>query len=283
MPTTSFLVIFFFSLVSLFALKMFLNTLPYNEDHYEIVIGNYWAVVVPQLVSVQEVNTVLPQDLELIEDRIQNGSYMVLYTFGYQNKVQPVFGGISLHYLESIVAVPYVKFTPELEEKYGVNASFTFLPRLYLNDTWGIWLGRMYGMAKVKGHMVSDENAGSYKVSEYDSHDDIVQLSWKPSTTWKASENFPYSRQYIEGSIVLPLVAETRLGVYLSCIFDWKFPQSSVRGVQGKMEFHKGFMEGLPSGSFSFTGLEKGPLGAYEINTNWTLSFPFLSLHTWYK
>ncbi|XP_077984108.1 uncharacterized protein LOC144438805 [Glandiceps talaboti] len=278
----SFLVIFLISLGTYYTLPLLISyILPYNNNHHVLAVGNYQAVVIPQQIPVETLKPLLPQDIELVADKIQDGKYIVLYTFGFQKSVRPVFGGITLNYLESVLAVPFVRFNAEYKEKHGINTTFTFLPRLYLNDTYGIWMGKLYGLAKIKGHMSSSSEEGSnhYHISDYDDNTDVLNVQWKPVTPWKTSKDFPYTKQFIEGALDLPLIAESGLGMYLSSVFDWKFHESSLRGISGKLTFHQSYVGELPTGQFEFTGLDSGYIGAYELNTEWTLSLPYLSRH----
>ncbi|XP_077864303.1 uncharacterized protein LOC144349667 [Saccoglossus kowalevskii] len=257
--------------------SLFFRLFPYNIDHYELATGNYRAVVVQQLVPVDKIKPLLPNGLELMEDMIQDGRYVVLYTFGEQSQVQPVFGGITLAYLESIMAVPYVTFSAELREKYKMKTPLTFLPQLYVNNTLGLMLGRMYGLAKFRGQLTAIENdIKEYHVMNSETNTLIVNVTWQPSTSWKLPKAFPFSKTYIEGALELPIIGNMSLGFLQCCSFDWKFHESKIRGVKGEIHFQESFTSDVPTGRVKFEDLKSGQYGAYEIDSHWSLSFPYI-------
>jgi hypothetical protein len=220
-----------------------------------------------------QVQLMLPAELELApQDITPQGKHPLIFMFGHQMEVEIHLGPeefFHLDYLEFVLEVP---FTQWKETTANYRGPFLFSPRLFLNQTFPIILGQLYGLAKKKASMAMNQRR--YIIDDLDTNELIISgdftLKGQPGPT----SAFPLFGEAIPKMLNQPLVGQTPLGPFVCSIFEWNLAQAQVQALEAKVQIAQSFVPGLSNGKYSVRGIDQTRLGAFRLNTNWSMSEP---------
>ncbi|MGN6531311.1 MAG: hypothetical protein ACTHK0_06130 [Ginsengibacter sp.] len=172
---------------------------------------------------------------------------------------------LNLNYFEFIVMLPYVQFK---EPQYNSRAPYCYLPILYLNSLLAVMGGRIFWefnkqmagfSVKPLLFFVMEENAGTPLLSGATPIMGILQ----PNTT---IPNF----QTITPILQLPVIEHGPYG-YVSSIYKIFFENIDI--APAAIEVSNSACQFMPSGLINSPAITENPLGSFQMNYNWKLSY----------
>lgn len=151
---------------------------------------------------------------------------------------------------------------------HGMAKTYTHLATLLLDSTRAIVGGRLYGFPKLPANFHFDES---------------LMTVTKPFTGSKLisaeiSEIAEYDRLEMNKNFaavkasITPLIVNI-MGSYKCIDFNWNFDSAEVSPVDVNLTVFS-HMSRAVSGSFVSPGLDKSPLGAFRVRSNWEMSSP---------
>ena len=203
------------------------------------------------------------------------GRHPLILMAGRQSNVRPravrkdaVTGlkqyGLTMNYLELIVAVPFVR-------RGGNPAPYTELvcsTRLVLDRYGPTMLGWLCGFPKIVGQI--SWNAPSYEVTTLQG-DPLFEAKFhdygpvdQPSQFANFAPVRPIFEQLHIGSLLQIAVVCTKLDFQLSCV-------ARINAIQGKAKIESQLCSAA-AGNHTITGIDQHQLGAFRLQTTWLLS-----------
>ena len=240
-------------------------------------VGRYRSWMVVLSIPQERVKQMLPRQLELApQDIAPPGKHPLLLMFGHQLNVSIHLGStdlFDLDYLEFVLEVPYTQWK---STRAAYRGPLLFSPRLWLNKTFPLMLGRFYGFAKERANMALDQDR--YLIAGWETNKPLISGHFKAIGDSGPTANFPLFEQALSRLFNQPLVGQTRLGPlpgpFVCSIFDWHFDRAKIQAVEATVNIAQPFVPGLPIGEYSTPGLDTDALGAFHLDTRWQLTEP---------
>ncbi len=223
-----------------------------------------------------DVAKTLPKGLELAPQTLTGpGQHPIIILFGWQDRVRPnIFPG-GVDYKEFIIAVPYVQHAdPKLRKQ--VPGPFIYMPRLYLNKDFPIWLGVYgYGYKKEKARIMADED--SYEVRNIKTGAPIISATYTAAGPTGSEMEYPKFKLTRE-PYSLPMISWNLLGWQYS-FYDFALGQARIQPVSMSIKIYNNEAAGLPAGLHQIPGIQANGLGGFFVATGSTITNPLQSWH----
>jgi len=255
-------------------------TLP---THRVFAVGRYQSSCAVSALPRQNVQRMLPPQLSLAEQTLTNpDEHPVLFMFGSHSGVKPVFLPISgSSYREFILAIPYLRSSgrrfrsPDIGMSGHLEAEaqadpVAHMSRLYLDKWAPTMAGWVYAYPKQRARIRSTEN--SYSIASYLGGRPLIR-----ETTVTALE--PPQSSPPDFSVIAPMFeqpfVQTYYGGLVACsVMTFHLDSATIRSATMQMTIEKAFLPGLEMGEKQFPGIDQTPLGSFQIDVSWSLSYP---------
>lgn len=227
------------------------------------------------------------------------GMHPVIFFMGRQKGVSPYGVPVfDLRYMEAAVSIPWVTF-----KQSGANAvHHIYSPHLYLDRWFPILLGRFYGYAKHRAAMAWDNASPhpvpnqpvppapynlptTYLIDDWDSYDPVAKAVFTPdpAVNWfnpftHASAQAGRLKTYLEMPMIGRFHLLWRKLWFLCSNFDWRIgqPETHARLLDGAtVRVYNSPLIRVPAGDYT-VGAGSQTEFAFEIVSNWTLSWPHI-------
>ena len=172
---------------------------------------------------------------------------------------------MNLHYYEFIVMLPYVQFK---EPQYNGKGPYCYLPVLYLNSVLAVLGGRIFWefnkqmagfSVKPLLFFVTAETAGN----------DILSGSTPIMGVLQPNTSIP-NFQTIAPILELPVIEHGSYG-YVSSIYKIFFQNIDI--APAAIAVSNSTCEYMPSGLITSPAITENPLGSFQMDYNWKLSY----------
>lgn len=256
----------------------FLSLISLNAHAFSLIQGSgyYRADVAVVTLPAHQVVKMLPKELQLsAKNGVKKGRHPVILLFGSHEGVLPMPFELDrtnyragINYNEFILGVPFVEF----KDGRSFN-QFVYMPKLFLDKEFPIFLGTFYGFAKEKAQIEKAPN--SYLVKTLSDQGLIVSAETALGVDYTQKEmdqDFILTRSIF----LLPHVGEVFDGHFLCSEFIWKTNSAQFSKTELKIEVQKEFVPGLETKSFKVgpVGVKKDHTGAFHIESAWNLTSP---------
>jgi len=236
-----------------------------RERRPEILSGEFSGMVVTWFLPRPLVESWLPQGLRLAKECPYPG-HPVIVLFGSiddltREKVVTVKPRFGRHYLETFVAVPYLK----LDQWPKAEPVFHFV-RVYSDSARGTTQGiRRYGWPKLlspiqtsdESYLISSEGVGTLLAAKMDSS------RLKPVSP--TNRSLVQIREMLSQPLVLKHDA-----YYHRYSFNFHFESASILSIPVDLEVREGFMPQMPPRKGKVAGIEETDFGAFHIQCRYT-------------
>jgi len=224
------------------------------------------------------VQSLLPAGVELAPQTVAPpGEHPVFFGFGKQeNATLTYFRWLPffpLNYLELLVGIPAVR-----RKSFGIcpyDEPYMYIARLYLNRFIPVLGGVLFwGFPKMLARM--QRTPTHYAVETLKGGTPLISLDSTPTGPFIPALN-NQSFAFLGGLLGQRLLQKSLEGhgPLLSATMTWRLANAELRPLDAKMTISESFLPGLPTGSFTSTGIDVNPLGAFELRTRWRLSLPY--------
>lgn len=173
--------------------------------------------------------------------------------------------GIELNYNEFIVMLPYVQFK---DKKYNKDGPFCFLPRLLLDSLLAVLGGRIF--------WEFNKDLARFKVNENNYTVSSEILNSKYFDTIVTTDNGPVldselpNFKSIEPILNLPVIEHGIYG-YVTSFYEVEYQNQMITPCE--MRLSNESFKYLPKGLISSPSILQSPLGCFNLNYNWTLTY----------
>jgi hypothetical protein len=234
-------------------------------------VGTFISFIVVLSIPRSQVVAMLPKQLDLAPQNITpEGEHPIFLEFGEQmnvhNRELKIF---HLNYLEFIVSIPYVYQT---NSKSSYCGPFLFMPRLYLDKTFPIILGKLYGFAKEKANMLMSDR--SYQINNIINGNLLALGEFREKEKPGSYLDYPLFNNAIAKMLQQPLIGQTSFGSFIYSVFDWNLAHAEIQPIEAEVSIVQPFLSGLSVGKYHVPGINEFPLGAFKIKALWTLTAP---------
>jgi len=196
----------------------------------------------------------------------------VVLTFCEQIGVGKPF--TDFNYREIIVNVPWVQWDESEASTRKYRGPFNFFPKLYLNVTVPVWLGRLVpGDNKEHANIFyrASEGEGLVAVSDRSDGGAVVDASWTPTSALRpATEVEPFMKNFA-ASYNLPHIGKwpkEGLGPWHCFPQNYHIEKALVHGVTGTVNIATSFAKFQP-GQLTFDSIDNQAFGGFRIRTHW--------------
>lgn len=223
-----------------------------------------------------DVKSLLPDGLELVQSVIKSDTHPVLLTFCVQSHVGAPF--TDFNYKELIVTVPYVQWDDAHAPSYKYRGPFSYLPHLYLNETTPVKLGQWWAGDDKEIAQISQivtDTGGNFRVIGNEFHPFagkvIVDANWTTVGSYQNSSAFPSFVQHFAKGYNLPSIGRyPKDGGPWKCLpQDYHTDQAQIMPAFGTVIIKHAFIGKFPTGTFNFTALGRSTPGGYRMKTAW--------------
>lgn len=243
--------------------------------------GDYEATVLVFTADVASVVPLLPAGLQLLPQAVAPpGQHPLIVFAGKQRHVRsvnipselcPLLGplGLCMTYLEAAVVVPFVATAHAATESHFCSV------KIYLNQALPLYLGWLCGLPKILGLL--SQSSSSFSATTL-AHDPLLNLTIAargPFEDPAAFPNFAALRPMLEQPHIGQLfsAATPLLSDFVCAPIDLKIGTAKLQPVDVEGALTSEFSTVLPP-TFSFTGIDTSPLGAFRLRTTWELPPP---------
>ncbi len=233
----------------------------------EVMSGTFSGAVVTSFVSPQVVQSWLPQGLQ-IDKGCPYPEHPVIVLFGSiddltREKVITVKPRFGRHYLETFVAVPYLK----LENSPQSGPVFHFV-RIYSDNLRGTTQGiRRYGWPKVYVPIQTTDT--SYRILR--EGPEAVFDAQMDSAHSVAVDRKNDSLKRIQEMLLQPMVLKHE-GVYHRYAFNFHFESANIVSLPVDFELRDGFLPQWTVSKKKIPGIAEGDFGAFHVECRYTKS-----------
>lgn len=223
--------------------------------------------MVPLAVSNAAVDALLPSGLVRAEQSATPpGTHPILLPLAHNYNTRPSWLPLfSLDYLEYSVVIPYVA-------RSGSASLLTYIPILFLNKLFPILLGRLvYGFPKRSAHIAS---APPLYQANLSSGTTLVEADLPAYGDALPPAEYPHFAQ-IDPMLRFPIVTRWMGLLYVCSDMNWELDTAArIRPVSGELLLTEDFIPNLEERRFTISGIDRQPLGAFLLTTQWTFSLP---------
>jgi len=233
------------------------------------------------------VEALLPPGLALgPHDVTPAGTHPVIFSFNDLTRAQMSVPSLLpvLNYNEYTMGIPYTFIA-----RGGLNRNspgpYYYMPKLFLNSTLAIMGGiAFWGFRKDPAFVhVEDDRF----VIRTQSEQTLTSLAWKPSGAFKPINEVP-NFEPVRRMLDQPLISQVPpLGgpIYVVSDFDKRWDVATIRSLETTLTIDEDFVPDCRSFATctvgrgtTAPGIDKSPLGSYELVAPWRLSFPYLPI-----
>ena len=227
-------------------------------------VGRMTAVVAILAVGREAAQAMLPAGLGLAAQNYTPGDrHPLVLILGQQSDVRPRPLPLGAHYLEFILAVPFVEHRGRAR-----HGPFCYCPRLYLDRRLPTVVGRLlYGYDKRRATIRMTES--SYRIADLAQGELLLSADFR-----SAAAALEPSRSGAAMLFDLPVISQARGGWWYSRA-DFGLDRAVVQPVELALVIHRPFVSGLPVGEFRTAGVEADAARAFRIRTSWRLAGPW--------
>jgi len=238
-------------------------------------LGHLRVNLVPLFLPEADVRAMLPHFLRLGKQPVAPpGQHPVLMFLGHQHRVRPMPVRVSgMDYLEYILAVPFVRLTAT-DSRY--RGPFAYMPRLFLDSSFPVFLGKLCGYAKERSLVRSTET--TYDVRTVAGRAQVLSGTFRP--LGDGFEPLPDSDSGNALRMLLeqPIIGNQLLGLTIATYLDFYLPWAKVQPADAELIINTPFLPGIVPGTHKVAGLTAGKLGACRLASHWRL-YPPLDVH----
>jgi hypothetical protein len=227
-------------------------------------VGRMTAVVAILPVSHEAAQAMLPAGLHLAVQEFTPGDrHPLVLIMGQQSGVRPSLLPLGAHYLEFILALPFVE-----HRGYGPRGPFCYCPRLFLDRHLPTLAGRLlYGYDKRLAAIRMTEH--SYRIADPRRGELLLEAEFRT-----AGAAVGPSRSGVMRLFYLLVISEAARGWRYSHA-DFGLDRALIQPVELRLEIHRPFVSGLPLGAFTMSGVGGEASRAFRIRTSWRLAGPW--------
>jgi len=196
----------------------------------------------------------------------------VVLTFCEQIGVGKPF--TNFNYREIIVNVPWVQWDDSESATRKYRGPFNFFPKLFLNVTVPVWLGRLVpGDNKEHANIFwrSSDEDGLVAVSRRSDGEAVVDASWTATSALRpAAEVEPFMKNFA-ASYNLPHIGKWPKdgpGPWHCFPQNYHIEKAQVHGVTGTVNIASSFAKFQP-GQLTFDSIDSQEFGGFRIRTHW--------------
>jgi hypothetical protein len=260
---------------------------PSPYDHVYLA-GNGITRGVTLTLPTARVTGLLPYGLDLGEqDLTPPGTHPVVLFFHDMFRAHLTIPTLlpDLTYHEQTLGIPFSYVTRGLP-RGGACGPFFFMARLFLDDVLATAGGILWwGFAKKRARVTV--TGDRYTVSGLDG-DPRISLHFDPVGEYRPIADLP-AFEPIRRVMCQPIVSRVpaAMGPWFVCSdFDRKWDEAGVRPLRTVVRVDRAYVPGLPCGRFPArgraVGIDRSPLGSYELSARWRLSLPYPYLTHWH-
>jgi hypothetical protein len=233
------------------------------------------------------VEALLPPGLALGPQNVTaTGMHPVIASFNDLSRAQMSVPSLLpvLNYNEYTLGIPYT-----FVARGGLNRNspgpYYYMPKLFLNSTLAVLGGvAFWGFRKDPAFFhVEDDRF----VIRTQSEQTLTSLSWKPSGAFATIDEYP-NFEPVRRMLDQPLISQVPpLGgpIYVVSDFDKRWDVATLRPLQTTLTIDEDFVPDCRSfatctigNGTTSPGIDRSPLGSYELVAPWRLSMPYLPI-----
>lgn len=144
------------------------------------------------------------------------------------------------------------------------------MSRLYLDKWAPTMAGWIYAYPKQRARIRSTES--SYDIASYLGNSPLIREM--TVTGPEPPQSSPPDFSAIAPMFEQPFV-QTYYGGFVTCsVMTFHLDSATIRSASMQMTIEKAFLPGLEMGEKKFPGIDQTPLGSFQIDVSWSLSYP---------
>jgi hypothetical protein len=230
----------------------------------EVMSGDFSGVVTTMFLDKQLVQSWLPSGL-IVAPETPFPQHPVIVMFGIEENITrtkriTAHPRYAQHYLETFVAVPYLKLASRPD-----GAPLVHFPRVYLNSWRATTQGvKRFGWPKVYTELESGD--GTYRIGG--GQGTIFDAETERQDVPLVAAKNP-SLRTIQQMLSQPLVLKHD-GSFHVYNFDWHFDAAACRATSADVEINAGFLPGLEPRNLSVRSIADEAYGAFYLESHFT-------------
>jgi hypothetical protein len=219
----------------------------------------------------EQVRNLLPLGLALGEqDLTPPGTHPVIFFFQVMFRAHMTIPTVlpPMTYNEHILGIPFSYVTRRLSSSLR-SGPFFFMPRLHL-DSFLATIGGVlwWGYSKQMANITVTERRFVVSTS---GGDPLIALDFDPTGDYRPVDHYQNFKPI--GRIMRqPMVSQLPVGAgpWFACSnFERGLSVGELRPLSTSVHITREFVHGLPCGSFRAEGIDRSPLGSYELRAPW--------------